>query len=275
MQSVRLDYYNPKKTIIANPQNITESILLAIDRFLVFISKHKPNILETYISDLIKIFGAAIPLNYKNHHGFDLSNIESSSTFLKRYPELIKVSIDLILSLLKTSEDYDWNPNEISILRTDLARTNLLQFYYRAKLLTEVLAYDDAIQILKDYIDKTIEDQEVEQFEDLDSFFKNQEQTSKEQEDSIWSFMKISNGKYASRTDRCVPYMIMKDFNDPELSYIVACYGDFARAGKFNKNFVLTRTTTLMNGPFCDTCLHDSRYVEKIEHPPMDFFKKI
>ena len=183
MESVRLDYYNPKKTITGSPQNITESILLAIDRFLVFLSQKKPFILETYISDLTKIFGAAVPLNHKNHNGFDWSNIESNSTYLKRYPELISVSIDLILSLLKTPHDYNWTPDEISIPRIDLARTNLLQFYYRAKLLTETLAYDEGIQVLKDYIDKTIENKEVEQYEDLDSFFKNQEQSSKEHAD--------------------------------------------------------------------------------------------
>lgn len=275
MQSVRLDYYNPKKTINVNPQNFAESILLSIDRFLIYVSQQRPSILDTYISDLTKFFGAAIPFSYKNHQGFNQSNINSSSSVLKKYPEFIKVALDLILSFLKLPENYNWEPDDISVLRTDMTRASILPFYYRAKMLAETMERAEAIQLLKDYIDNAVRNQEVQQYEDLDSLYERETQSSKENENSIWSYVKVCEGKYASRTDRCEPYVVLKDFNDPELSYVVACYGDFTRARKFNENFVMTRTTTLMNGPFCDTCFHDTRYVDKIEHPPREFFEKL
>jgi hypothetical protein len=275
MQSVRLDYYNPKKTINVNPQNFTESILLAIDRFLIYLSQQRPNVLETYISDLTKFYGSAIPINYKNQQGFNRSIIDSSSSLLKKYPELIKVAVDLILSFLKLPEAYNWTPDDVSVLRTDVARARIIPLYYRAKMLAETIDRNDAIQLLKDYIDDAIRSQEVTQYDDLDSLYTREAVSSKENENSIWSYVKICEGKYASRTDRCEPYVVLKDYNDPELSYVVACYGDFTQASKFNDNFVMTRTTTLLNGPFCDTCFHDTRYVDKIEHPPMEFFEKL
>lgn len=68
----------------------------------------------------------------------------------------------------------------------------------------------------------------------------------------------------------------MKPFNDPELSYIVACYGDTTGVQAENPNFVLTRTTTLIKGgPYCDNCIHDKRHVSELVHPSNEFFKTL
>jgi hypothetical protein len=199
-------------------------------------SQQRPNFLETYISYLTKFFESAIPINYKNQQGFNLSNIDSSSSFLKKYPEFIKVAIDLILSFLKLPEDYNWTPEEISVLRIDMALARLIPLFYRAKMLAETIDRDDAIQLLKDYIDDAVKSQEVTQYDDLDPLYEQETQSSKEDNNSIWSYVKIREGKYASRIDRCEPYLVLKDYNDPELSYVVACYGDLNRASKFNEN---------------------------------------
>ena len=82
----------------------------------------------------------------------------------------------------------------------------------------------------------------------------------------------VENGRYIFRVDRCALQEALKEFNDPELSDIVACYGDYTVFKYINENFVLTRTQTLMNSSYCDSCIHDTRIVEKIEHPTKQFY---
>jgi hypothetical protein len=42
-----------------------------------------------------------------------------------------------------------------------------------------------------------------------------------------------------------------------------------------NENFELTRSCTLFSGPYCDGIAHDTRFVDKIEHEPAEFFQSL
>ena len=68
----------------------------------------------------------------------------------------------------------------------------------------------------------------------------------------------------------------MKELNDPELSYAVACHYDIEAAKNMNPKFVLTRKKTLMEGDdCCDFCYHDARVVETIIHPSEQFWNDL
>ena len=65
------------------------------------------------------------------------------------------------------------------------------------------------------------------------------------------------------------------DCKDSELKHAVFCSNDHALFKKNNENFELTRTSTLMIGTYCDFCLHDTRIVDKIEHPSKEFIENL
>ncbi|MGY5854551.1 MAG: hypothetical protein RTU92_13365, partial [Candidatus Thorarchaeota archaeon] len=82
----------------------------------------------------------------------------------------------------------------------------------------------------------------------------------------------LQESKYIVRVENCMVHEALKEFDDSELEDIVYCSGDFSRIRILNPNFVLTRTCTLMNGPYCDACVHDSRIVQEFEHPTRKFY---
>jgi hypothetical protein len=84
---------------------------------------------------------------------------------------------------------------------------------------------------------------------------------------------RFHRGKIVRRVDRCLWHEAMVPLGDPEISYTVCCFADGPQIEALSPHFVLTRTTTLMQGgPFCDHCVHDRRFVDSIEHPVHAFF---
>jgi hypothetical protein len=101
---------------------------------------------------------------------------------------------------------------------------------------------------------------------------------------------KIHSGKQGTKVTKCKWYEVMKDLNDPDISYAVCCHYYFEVTKNMNPNFVLTRTKTIMQGEdycdFCyhdiriepavdDFCYHDIRIEPAVEHPPEEFWQTL
>ena len=89
-------------------------------------------------------------------------------------------------------------------------------------------------------------------------------------------------GKYDENTilykiTKCRWHDIMKEMNlEPSLFYASFCYGDYAMTKRFNPNFELTRTKTLVEGfQYCDFCERDTRYSKDSEHPQKEFWEQL
>ena len=275
MEVQRLYCYNPDKRNSLNVQSFVETSLVLLDRLLVYLAEHKPGILDEYITGLELKYKSAITSSFKITDTLDLSNV-SEMKILTDFPDLLKACADFILTTLEVPQTYAWEPRELDLLTEKETKTSYHHFYYRAKVLADLMDRDEAIQLLKEFIDYALETYvQVPKYEDLSSMYEDNIRESYENESADWIAVPVSGGRYISRGDRCGPYVVLKEFNDPELAYIVACYGDFALIKKRNENFVLTRTHTQMNGPYCDTCIHDTRIVGKIEHPPKEVFENL
>ena len=75
---------------------------------------------------------------------------------------------------------------------------------------------------------------------------------------------------------RCLWVDILKEFDDPKISYAVACHHDLHAARYINKNFRLTRKKTLMQGNgFCDFCWHDISIDKEMKHLSDDFWQEL
>jgi hypothetical protein len=275
MEVQRLYCYNPDKTRSLNVQDFVETSLLLLDRLLVYLAEHKSDILDEYITGLELRYKSAVTSSFNAIDTLDLSN-SSGMKILMDFPDLQKACADFILTTLDVPQEYAWEPQELDLLTENVTRASYHHFYYRAKVLTDLMDKDEAIQLLKEFIDFAMEKYvQVPRYEDLTSMYEENIRESYENESADWIAVPVSGGRYISRGDRCGPYVVLKEFNDPELAYVVACYGDYGLIKKRNENFVLTRTYTQMNGPYCDTCIHDTRIVDKIEHPPKEVFENL
>ncbi|MHA2297280.1 MAG: L-2-amino-thiazoline-4-carboxylic acid hydrolase [Candidatus Hodarchaeales archaeon] len=275
MEINRLSYYNPDKKRHLNVHGYVETALLSLDRFLVYLAEKKGDVMDEFIAGLEPRYKSAVVRNFSSIGSLDLSGVSSKAEILMDYPGLLNACASFTLTMLSVPRDYAWEPQELDLLFINVVRASQLHFYYRAELLTELIDREEAIQLLKDYIDYAIANYgQVKKYEDLTSMYEDQIKDS-EAQSGDWIAVSVENGRYVSRADRCVPYEVLKGFSDPELARIVACYGDYARIKKMNENFVLTRTQTQLNGPYCDGCIHDTRIVDKIEHPPKEMFENL
>ncbi|MFX0125952.1 MAG: hypothetical protein ACFFAE_20190, partial [Candidatus Hodarchaeota archaeon] len=250
MEVQRLYCYNPDKKSSLNVPDFVGTSLLLLDRLLVYLADQKSDILDEYITGLELRYKSTVTSSIYAVDSLDLSNASTEMKILMDFPNLLKVCTNFILSMLDVPHDYTWEPQELDLLTLNVTRASYLHFYYRAKLLTDLMDRDEAIQLLKEFIDFAIAKYgQVQKYENLTSMYENNIRESFENESADWIAVSVNGGRYISRGDRCGPYEVLKGFNDPELAYIVACYGDFAQIKKMNENFVLTRTHTQMNGP--------------------------
>lgn len=276
MEVRRLYCYNPDKKTSLNVHGFIETSLLLLDRMLVYLSDQQPDILDEYITGLELRYKSAVTNSFSIIDSFDLLKIGSKMKILMEFPDLLKACAEFNLKKLDVPLNYAWEPKELDLLTINVTKASYLHFYYRAKLLTDLMDRDDAFQLLKEFIDYAIATYaQVPQYEDLNSMYEENIRESYENESADWIAVQPFEGRYISRGDRCGPYEVLKGINDPDLSYIVACYGDYAQIKKRNENFVLTRTQTQMNGTYCDSCIHDTRIVEKIEHPPKELYENL
>ena len=141
--------------------------------------------------------------------------------------------------------------------------------------LTSIMSREKSIRYFQDFID-----QETKKMRDPSKYVENLDILTKDVEffklfqGHNFVECKIQEGKVGFKYLKCKWYEVMKELNDPEFSYASCCYYDFEATKNINPNFVLTRQNTIMEGQgFCDFCLHDTRLVDKVEHPSKEFWE--
>ncbi len=159
-------------------------------------------------------------------------------------------------------------PRETQVLARMAPMLRLFQALF------EVTDREHAHTLLRAFIDdrfSRLTEAELE-IQNLDRWW---EMTARTSEVTTGVVTRINTGKLAFRTDTCILHEVMLPLGNPELVDIVCCYGDRAGFEALNPNLRFTRTTTLMTGPYCDTCMHDIRHSDDISHPEHKFFRSM
>jgi hypothetical protein len=199
-----------------------------------------------------------------------------SAAFATLFPELDplqQVRLDYVLGLLGIRGDPV--AEEIQVTRMAATRARLHPMYYQMLTLCDLIGRTKAIPFIEAYIDRWMAEQTKtdDTLEDPSRFWDALEGPVHETAEVA---VRLHRGKFAFRVNRCLWADAMRPLEDPELAHAFTCYGDFPQIAAINPNFVLTRTVTLMQGgPYCDTCIHDRRHVESIEHPSREFFESL
>jgi len=276
MRIEKLDSFLPNKEVSVNVANIVSGNLIIVDRFLVYLEEHKRSILGDFIVNLTSKYKSLISSGMEKINTIIFKETLEKSLILKNNINLAKTVVSLVFSVLKVNIDYYEENLEIKRTQLEISRAWLLSRIYFSELLAEMINRDEAIQFLKDYfVYYANNHRKIAKHEDLNSVFESDIEGGRKNDNNLGVSVLIDNKIYASRVDRCMAPEALTDYNDSEIKHIVCCSADHAIVRNTNKNFVLTRTSTLMDGPYCDFCCHDTRYVEKIEHPPREFYEKL
>ena len=177
-----------------------------------------------------------------------------------------------LLWLLEVPEG---NGADVEVTRIAAARARLYPMYEQVRCFRELVGQEQAIASIERYMDQWMAERTKPDLslEDLTRFWDRLDGPIHETAEVA---VRIHRGKIAARVEGCLWANVMRPLEDPELAHAFTCYGDFPQIHAINPHFVLTRTMTLMQGaPFCDSCSHDLRHVEAVEHPTRAFFEAI
>ncbi len=170
----------------------------------------------------------------------------------------------------------DGDPKDVlATTRFAATQARLLPAYQQMRSLCDVLGPSDGIPHVRGFIDTWMKQHTKadDTLEDPGRFWNALEG---EHHETSQIAVRLHRGRIAFRVNRCLWADVMRPLNDPQLAHACTCYGDFPQISAINPHFVLTRTMTIMQGgPYCDTCIHDRRHVESIEHPKRSLFDSL
>lgn len=270
MELTSFNYKDNATINLFSLQGIVKERLNSIELFLKQIREVVPNSIDKIVDNILSQYGETVEYEFLTETEYELLN---------EYPVLFNKSKSTILSLLNYSK-YQNNPidERIKIDISDVIRSAVVFRYYQINSLLSIMSQEKAVKFFKDFVDHSIQqirnpknfiDTVDDSLEGYKTFFKT------------WQAHNVIVGKLdentiISKVTRCRWAEIMKEF-DPELSYIVTCYGDIEATKNNNPNFILTRPHTLMQGAeYCDFCVTDTHGIkEDIRHPPIEIWDKI
>ena len=271
MDFKRTDTFTNNETTMINIPDSLSRIVGLLDHFLEGLHKTRPEIVTEYLqaleTKLLSLITKPLP-DFKSIQIPRLAEIVSKLTSIQR------IYFTYAFQMLEIPSDYASETMEMTWHRED--RVRLFSAYYRSLVFCEMIGRKEAIEYLKKYIDALLYEraQPDLSLKDLDTYWETEEE-----EGSHPSFglgFRESKGKFGWRVERCVLHDVSKPLDDPELCHILCCYGDTAMFESRNPNFAYTMPKTLMQGdPYCEKCFHDKRHVDKIEHPPKEFWESL
>ncbi|MFQ5979162.1 MAG: L-2-amino-thiazoline-4-carboxylic acid hydrolase [Candidatus Heimdallarchaeota archaeon] len=269
--------YNPNLKIEFYSVEFVERALLArLNHLLGFLLDHNPEIHNRYLLKLKSRFESLVQVNLVVQKAIEIEELGRKYDHLLDQPEIITLILNYGFWLLNLPKDAAWESQKVEISEKNYLGTYLLGYYQLVLVLAEIMGKEEAIKLLKDHIDQFYHNHpRIPKVPDLERL-REMHIEGAQDGGEIRIISDVHDGKLVIRKDSCLWAEIMKDLNDPELAYIVACYGDFKNCSERNQNFVLTRNYTIVEGfPYCDEVIHDTRIVNNLGHPPKEYFDNL
>lgn len=145
--------------------------------------------------------------------------------------------------------------------------------YYLAKAFEPQLSKKGAIEAFQKIRDEFTRTVPFEKAEHVSDFVFGGEGAGAFRNAFIMTDFTLDESKSGSKVYKCKWAEVMKELNDPDYAYAVACHYDFEAAKMYNPAFHLTRSGTLIQGrPCCDFLWHDTRIDAALTHPGKEFW---
>lgn len=252
--------------------------LKRLNFLLEFVKKNNPESFEKYVNNLIEKYKAQVKVDIVDKRKIILKEVIEDYSFLEKYSEIAKLSLNYYLHLHQISDRVDWKTAKIKIPNKNHLHSFLHPRYFNLLTLVETIGREEAIKLYKQYITHYyIEGRKDREnnYPDIKSLFENQIAPKSESSEWVKVVALINEGKYAFKNENCTWVDALQDLPDTELKYFICCYGDFEAAKFSNENFILTMEHTIAEGdPYCSRVYHDTRVDYDLRHPKKEFWDK-
>ena len=266
-----------------NPYEFAESNLFKkLDNIFEYIKKNRSDIYSEFIKRLSS--------SEKNLPEKKLFNDKSSKVIERiNKSEILSENKELILQFLNafietqgiTDKEYMQN-EEIKIPARNFMHSANDLSYLILSTLVDIIGKDDAVKLYKETVDNYVhifDTNQVDIFTDLDDM---RQKFIRWTENSPYGRVRllstVENGQWMKICKNCEKVQNLDNLEklDGDLMYAISCYCHEPLAEMWNENFVLTLEQSISKGDsFCSYVYHDKTIVDKIEHPPREFFEKV
>ena len=283
MMKMEIDRINQFEEDITSSVNIKElmmHIFYQLDRFLVFLSKNKEEIIKSYVEQIEKDFDEIINNQEKEINFFKDYEKEIKFHLLHNYPNLLsKMRTMVEISFNLAQYEFDTDKGEVQLKAFDRFRGGKIPQYTYLLSLTRILPKEESIELYKESQEMEVKFHQdnpptMESVDQMLSLYKKFFPKT-----HIFSLFKIQDGKVGCKLTRCMIYEVFKDYDssyDQDIAFLTSCYNDYTHARSVNKHFVLTREMTIIEGDsICDFCWHDTQLVDVVEHPTKKIWDSI
>jgi hypothetical protein len=266
------------------PLNIaTLSPFPRLNLLLDFLKRNKPEILDSYIQNLLKSYAELIKVDYFKHQKYDINDSIKEFEYLKKNKQLAINSLNYYLGLLELPLDVDWVNEKVKVPLGNHYRSFLIPNYQNVRILADTIGREEAVRLFKMYVTErakiaTPEDRRF-RFETLTDLRKDDFEDYEGEGNPGWVRIEgiVKDGKFVYRKDSCLYAEAMKDYPDGEFKFLAACYYDYQGTTiQWNKDFILTMEHTIAEGdPYCSCVVHDTRIDWDLTHPSEEYWDTI
>ena len=263
---------NTRQTI-----NLNEHLSNSFDEVEIFLKviqdkreRHLSKIIDEYMHLLEQRRDTSLPKFSIEKFTPDYSNFQ----ILKKYPKLMdKLEQSIFYHMnIREYEDNISPDGDVDLSFSEFYRSYFMQTCLLGLTLSSLFSREEALELCKTQNIAKWESAPPKEIETLEEF-EGKDNYDRE----ILTHRRhglMGEGRYILKIERCLYGEVMRDFDDLEIADSLECYIDYILPVKKNKNFVMTRTKTIMKGDsWCDICYHDKRIVEKVEHPSDEFWE--
>lgn len=208
--------------------------------------------------------------------------IPSEKLELKEYPELSKNRELARASVIKSLELLGLKTmpfsKTVKVNTKNYLKAFLIKSYYRGKALEAIMSRKEALAYFKNIAEELVRtSQNYPQYENIsEMLLTSRGKTGLFYGAFDYTGFALSDGHVGEKCVRCKWAEAMKELNDPDYAYLVACHGDYDAVKKRNPAFLMTRLSTLAGGgPYCDFFYHDTRIHKDLSHPSKEFWEKL
>ena len=266
-----------------NPMDFAESNLFKkISNILGYIKKNRADIYPEFIKRLTVSKVNLPKKKYFDNKTTKIMERISQSEILVENQELILRHLNAFIEAQGITYKEYFKNEEIKIpIKNFTHSANNLSYLYLSTL-EGIIGKEEAIKLYKETVDNYVhvfDTNQVNFFTDLEDM---RQKFIKWIENDPYGRVRllstVENGQWIKICKNCekVQYLENLEELDGDFMYAISCYCHEPLAEMWNENFVLTLEHTIAKGdPFCSYVYHDKRIVEKIEHPPREYFEKI
>jgi hypothetical protein len=267
-----------KRVNIIIPEQVQDIFFDRLDYFLGFIAAEKPESVSKFITNLTQRYQNLVTEDFLE---ISLNNIEiicSQLENLQQRPELVEAALNYFIELLHLDDKSAWEMNDLEISMKSLIQAWTYPSYFSLQTLAETIDRQTALNLFKHYITQYYRDHPSpnrDKFASLEEMLAHRLSGDTTSSDWVIVHSMLSAGKYAFKNKNCPTCVdAMMELSDPELKYLVCCYGDYEKfRASYGDHIILTMEHTLMAGDsYCSRLLHDTRIDYDLKHPSQEFW---